>query len=164
MLNASLQYREIDLVVGSPETLEVFVELKCRESSRNAKAGWTQLSKSLATARQMWPSLSGLCVQMAMGRLLQTEEDYQQPVVSLQELSDAFTQAKSCDGVTVWVCGQEVTRFGLAQGLVQQAEIDQLPQQRKCMLNPVAILREAEPERHENVGLFERVRHLTRNT
>ena len=164
MLNASLQYREIDLVVGSPESPEVFVELKCRETSRNPKAGWTQLSKSLVTARQMWPSLSGLCVQMAMGRLLQTEEDYQQPVVSLQELSDAFTQAKSCDGVTVWVCGQEVTRFGLAQGLVQQAEIDQLLQQRKCMLNPVAIPREAEPERRENVGLFERFRHLTRNT
>jgi len=164
MLNASRHYREIDLVFGSRECPEVFVELKCRETSKKSKTGWSQLNKSLGTARQVWPNLRGLCVQMAMGRLLQTEWDYQQPVVSFNQLTDAFTRAESCDGVTIWVCGQEVARFGLTQGLVQQAEIDQLLIHRQCMLNPASILRETVPERAENAGLFEKFRHLTRNS
>lgn len=164
MLNPALHYREVDSVVGSPESPEVFVELKCRETSRKPQSGWSQLNKSLGIARQVWPNLSGLCVQMAMGRLLQTESEYQQPVVSFDQLSAALTRAKTCDGVTVWVCGEEVSRFGIAHGLLQQAEIDQLLQQRRCMLSPVSVLREAESEQREGAGLFEKFRHLTRNS
>ncbi len=152
-------YREIDFVSGRATSPDIFVEIKFREQSMNGKSGWPQLDRSLEIARTRWPGVRGLCVNVALGDVLQTEQECVYPTVMTSELPAAIQDLSLKDGNTVWICGNEVAAFALQHDLFTDDDVRRLPELREVMLNPQVVLQTRNVQSGTTLtGLFDQFR------
>ena len=156
---ASSIYRELDFVSGHVSAPDMFGEIKIREQSIKGKSGWGQLDRSLQIARTQWPMVRGICINVALGDILETEPECNNPTVTLSELPGVIAERSQQDGATVWIRGSDVASFAMEQNLLTLMDIQRLPQLRQAMQNPVHFLktRDLQPETIRP-GLFERFR------
>ncbi len=152
-------YHELDFVSGTFSTPQMFVEIKIREQSVNAKSGWPQLDRSLGIARTKWPDLRGICVNIAIGDVLNTEQECAATTTAIPGLSRAMEDLSQQDGATIWIRGGDVAAFALEHSLLKCEDVLQLRDLRQAMLNPTIVLqvRDAPPETNQP-GLFDRFR------
>lgn len=135
------KYNELDFVSGSHLDPRVFVEIKLRERSESVgRTGWNQLSRSLASARTRWPHLGGISVCVAMGRILQTEEQLSVSPVRPDDLRGRLESVRCADGEVLWLDGQDVADYGVAARMLTEEDVQLLPELRKDMLYPVRVL------------------------
>lgn len=133
-------YLELDFVAGSGVEPRLFVEIKLRERTHEARTGWAQLHRSLTAARTRWPRLQGFCVCVAMGEILQTETERGVQTIRAADLAGRLVAGPGADGEVLWLEGREVAAFGIDSQLVTEAEVQRLPEQRLDMLHPVRVL------------------------
>ena len=152
-------YHELDFVSGLFSAPQMFVEIKIREQSIKAKTGWSQLDRSLDIARTQWPSLRGICVNIAIGDVLSTERECAFATTAIPDMRDAVADLSQQDGATIWIRGSDVAAFAMEQSLLSREDIQRLPDLRQAMLNPTIVLqtRNAQPETNQP-GLFDRFR------
>jgi hypothetical protein len=134
------RYLELDFVSGSRSEPRAFVEIKLRERTEGAATGWAQLNRSLTAARTRWPQVRGICVCVAMGKVLQTEETLAVSPVRTGDLRQRLQPATGADGEVLWLEGRDVAEFGVASQLFTKDEVLLLPELRKDMLHPVRVL------------------------
>ena len=152
-------YRELDFVSGPFSSPQMFVEIKIREQSVNAKTGWQQLARSLRIARAQWPKLLGICVNIAIGDLLGTEHECAFRTTAISEMSDAVADLSQQDGATIWLRGHDVAAFAVKNGLFTRDDVQRLPDLRRAMLNPTIVLQSREDRPDTNrPGLFDQFR------
>lgn len=152
-------YLEIDHVLGSPTAPELFVEIKIRELSEKGKSGWPQLERSLGIARTRWPGVKGVCVNVAIGDVLNIEPNCVFPTVTPQELPVTIQETCQNDGTTIWMRGLDVASFALSETLLTVEQIRQLPALRQAMLNPAGTLKSVDTQSEESrPGLFDQFR------
>ncbi len=152
-------YKELDYVAGTASNPDIFVEIKIREQSSKGKSGWSQLDQSLRTARAQWRSVRGLCINVAMGDILQTEPECSRPTTQLSELASVIADLSQQDGATVWIRGSDVAAFAVERNLMTTEHVISLPKLRKAMQDPVSILKTRDvPAEAIHSGLFERFR------
>jgi hypothetical protein len=152
-------YHELDFVSGPFSAPQMFVEIKIREQSINAKTGWSQLDRSLRIARSQWPNLRGICVNIAIGDLLGTEQECAITPIAIPDMRDAVADLSQQDGATIWLRGSDVAAFAMEHSLLTCEDVLRLPDLRQAMLNPTIVLqmRDAPPESNQP-GLFDRFR------
>lgn len=154
-------YLELDFVSGDVSAPDMFVEIKIREQSMNGKSGWPQLDRSLGIARTQWPNVRGICINVALGDVLQTEQECSNPTMAISELPDAIEDLSQSDGATIWICGTDVAAFAVDHHLLTCDDVRRLPELRQAMRNPTSVLKTlvAEPEANQP-GLFDRFLHI----
>ena len=156
---ATSMYLELDFVSGQVSTPDMFVEIKIREQSMNGKSGWPQLDRSLGIARTRWPDVRGICINVALGNILETEQEPVYPTVPISELPGVLAELSMRDGATTWICGRDLAAFAVNQSLLTCEDVQRLPVLRQAMRNPTSVLqsRDAKPETNQ-AGLFDRFR------
>lgn len=133
-------YFELDFVSGSEVEPRLFVEIKLRQRSEGVATGWSQLRRSLATARTRWPDLRGICVCVAMGGILQTEEVSAVSTVQPPDLPRRLEAVTAADGEVLWLEGREVADFGIRSQIFTEDDVQQLAELRLDMLHPIRVL------------------------
>lgn len=152
-------YHELDFVSGTFIEPQLFVEIKIREQSINKKTGWPQLNRSLSIARAQWPNLRGICVNIAIGDLLGTEQECAVSTTPISDLGEAVADLSQHDGATIWLSGTAVAAFAVKQTLLTHGDVQRFPDLRRAVLNPTIVLQspEARPETNRP-GLFDQYR------
>lgn len=149
-------FREIDFVSGNCGSPLLFSEIKIREKSEKARSGWPQLRKTLAIARTRWPAARGICVNVAIGDLIDTECHCSFPTTRIQELSHAINTLSKSDGANIWIQGRDLVAFGVGNGVLRHGDVEQLVERRAMMLHPARILEQrATAENPSGTGLFD---------
>lgn len=133
-------YFELDFVSGSELEPCLFVEIKLRQRTEGVSTGWSQLRRSLATARTRWPHLRGISVCVAMGKILQTEEVSAVSTVRPHDLRGRLEAVTATDGEVLWLEGREVADFGIRSQIFTEDDVQQLAELRLDMLHPVRVL------------------------
>lgn len=149
-------YHELDFVSGPSYAPQLFVEIKIRERSTNARTGWSQLHRSLKIARTEWPDLRGICVNIAIGDLLSTEQECAIPTTAIPDMRDTVANLSQQDGATIWLRGNDLAAFAVKHSFLTLEEIQRLPDLRRAMLNPTIVLQSREVRSEGNrPGLFD---------
>lgn len=141
-------FLELDFVSGSSLEPQLFVEIKLRERTAGVSTGWAQLRRSLTAARTRWPGLRGVCVCVSMGGVLKTEAAPGVSTLRAEDLRGRLESVAGVDGEVLWLEGREVADFGVCAKLFREEDVQQLPELRLDMLQPLRVLerlRQREP-------------------
>ncbi len=142
------RYRELDFVHGSASSPRLFVEIKHRETISSGSSGSGQLRSALAIARQKWPSLAGLCLNVHMGSILGLEANEHLKLVAIGQLRNAMP----CDAANVeripvvWIDSKEVGAYAVQAGLLSESELQHLRRLRELAHNPLQALNNDEAD------------------